>query len=550
MERHTRSFKLYVMDTETIYNSEANEAHVYLWASISTDGDKAHGFDIKSLIEYMSKLKSAIIYFHNLKYDGSYILNYLISNGYTYTQVGGALKKKMFTTIISDMRQFYQIKIRFLTGNLVTIKDSLKIMPASVEALGKAFKLDINKLNIDYRTEAGTVTTEEIEYCYRDCEVVCECLKIMMKQDMNKLTAGACALSQYKDSIGGNKVFERIFPVLPVEIDSYCRRSYKGGFVWVNPRYKNQEILQSGKVFDVNSMFPGVMYYNYLPYGSPVYTETLPKYGTLWIGRVYIGHAKVKNNYIPTIQIKGGRYIDTEYLEEVTDQILTLTNIDYQLMLDHYKISDLRFIDGYCFKKQTGLFKTYIDKWKEVKETNTGALRYIAKLMMNSLYGKFGLNPHRLSLAPILEDGILRFIDDKDEFIAPVYVPMASFITAYARDNIIRNGQKVFRNLCYIDTDSIHMLDGCQIPFEQHPTKLGAYKLESTFDRAKYIRAKTYIEGNGDNIDIKCAGMPEKVKATVKWDDFHEGAVFKGKLQATQVKGGIALIEREFTIRV
>lgn len=544
----TRSF--YVMDTETIYNTEINEAKIYLWASVGSNGTRQHGFDIKSMVEYISTIKAGLIFYHNLKFDGSFLINYLLKEGYICVNSASNLFPGQFISIISDMRQFYQVKIRFKDGNIVTIMDSLKIMPASVKDLSQAFNLNIHKLEIDYRQSDSEISEAEIEYCYRDCEVVLECLKIMREKGMTKITAGACALNYYKQILGGEDKFRRIFPVLPVSIDSYCRRSYKGGFVWVNPRYQNIEIKQPGEVFDVNSMFPAQMYYKPLPYGYPVYTEKLND-NNLWIGRVYVGHAKLKLNKIPCIQIKGGRYIDTEYLEEIEDEIIYITSLDYKLITEQYDTSDMRFVDGYVFKSRIGFFNEYIDEWITIKQNNKGAMRYIAKLMLNSLYGKFGLNPHRISLKPELENDIIRFTEWPEEYIESIYVPMAAFITAYARDNIIRNGQKIYDELCYIDTDSIHKINGGKIPFECHDSKLGAYKLESKFTRAKYIRPKTYIEDMGDgNYNIKCAGMPEKIKQNVTWENFKSGGKFSGKLQATQVKGGIALIERDFTIKL
>lgn len=538
-----------VLDTETVYNAETGEARVYLWGCADSTGHTTYGDSIESLITYLKEhnIKS---FFHNLKYDGSYLLNALNNMGYKNVGIKDKLNKREYSAIISDMRQFYAIKIKFENGKTVEILDSLKVLPCSVRELAEAFKLDISKLELDYFNEDGIINSKKIDYCIRDCEVVLQCLLKIREQGMTKITAGACALSEYKEVIGGDKNFRRIFPTLSLELDQYCRRAYKGGFVWVNPEYAGKDIEDCGEVYDVNSMFPGVMYNCCLPYGLPVYTETEPKPGILWIGRVYVGHAKVKNGYIPTIQIKGGRYADTEYLSEIADQILYITSVDWNLIKEHYILTDDRFIDGYCFKSQQGMFKQYIDKWIKVKQESTGALRYIAKLMLNSLYGKFGLNPIRRSLNAQTEDGTLKFYINAEEVVESVYVPMAAFITAYARHQIITNGQKDIKNLLYIDTDSIHRIKAGMPGFEIDNKKLGAYKLESTFTRARYLRPKTYIEEENGELIVKCAGMPKAVKSLVTWGNFKPGARYPGKLQCVQVKGGAALIEREFTIHV
>ena len=54
---------------------------------------------------------------------------------------------------------------------------------------------------------------------------------------------------------------------------------------------------------------------------------------------------------------------------------------------------------------------------------------------------------------------------------------------------------------------------------------------------------------NGEKTEVKCAGMPENVKSHVTYDNFKTGAVFGGKLMPKTVKGGVVLIEKDFTIK-
>ena len=133
-----------------------------------------------------------------------------------------------------------------------------------------------------------------------------------------------------------------------------------------------------------------------------------------------------------------------------------MTNIDFETMCKHYIITRLEFIDGYMFKGKTGIFDNYINYWNSVKEqaTNEGneGLRTIAKLMNNSLYGKFATNPiNDLKIPTINDEGIVSHkskidlleqieeIENNQIIIYPdkdrevTYTAMASFITAYAR---------------------------------------------------------------------------------------------------------------------
>lgn len=102
------------------------------------------------------------------------------------------------------------------------------------------------------------------------------------------------------------------------------------------------------------------------------------------------------------------------------------------------------------------------------------------------------------------------------------------------------------------DTDSIH----CLLPIEElkqfceiDPVKLGAWKHEATFNKAKFVRQKCYLEEIEGNIEITCAGMPKNLYSQVEWDNFKTGFTAHGKLTFKHVKGGVILVETDFTIK-
>ena len=106
--------------------------------------------------------------------------------------------------------------------------------------------------------------------------------------------------------------------------------------------------------------------------------------------------------------------------------------------LNHYDVKELTYHSGWKFKAIKGLFSSYIDFWSnkkiQAKKDNNTALYRIAKLMLNSLYGKFGLNPDVRSKYPYLnEDGIVKYALYDAEIRDSIYIPVASFITSYAR---------------------------------------------------------------------------------------------------------------------
>ena len=267
---------------------------------------------------------------------------------------------------------------------------------------------------------------------------------------------------------------------------------------------------------------------------------------------------EIKPNHIPTIQIKGkgSPFIPTEYLTSSAgeDVTLCLTSVDLEIFKTHYNLHNVEYISGWKFKSTNTLFRDYIDKWMKVKIESTvngnKGMRTLAKLMLNALYGKFALNPKVQSKIPYMENGTIKYMLDEPETREPIYIPVGSFITAWARHKTITSAQSVYDRFCYADTDSLHLL-GTEIPkeLEVDPVKLGAWDHEATFTRARFVRQKTYIEEIDGNIHITCAGMPDRCYPQVTWDNFKIGGEYHGKLMPQHVSGGIVLKDVDFKIR-
>lgn len=551
--------------------------------------------NIKDFIDFLEsncKKYSLEVYFHNLKFDGEFIISYLYQNGFIYDDF--LAKENSFRTVISDMGLFYKMEIRFSgrKNKIVTIKDSLKLIPLKVKDIAKAFGLKILKGEIDYdlvREENHKLTLEEVEYMKNDVLIVAAALKQMFSEGLTKLTTASNALHSYKESIGGKYKFRDKFPLIPKVDDDFIRKSYRGGYVYVNPHIQGKEIKQNGMTFDVNSLYPSRMYYDLLPYGMPIkYSGKYPnnEFYPLYIQRIKC-RFKLKRGYVPTIQIKGNsRFNDHEYLKNsgVERVELTLTNIDLDLLFEHYKVTGLEYLDGYMFKGGNNLFKNYIDHWIKVKntatETGNKGLRQIAKLMLNSLYGKFATRGSSdMKIPYITDNGVVRqsskcLVNDVDNFNGILkedkdmefnYTAAACFITAYARKVTISaimsvGGINKDSRFCYADTDSIHII-GEEIPTNLwiDDVELGAWKHESNWTYAKFLRAKTYMEEINGELDIKCAGMSDNVKELVTKENFKIGfrvlyddpridKKYK-KLMPKRVKNGVILTPTDFTIK-
>lgn len=349
------------------------------------------------------------------------------------------------------------------------------------------------------------------------------------------------------------------FPVLPLELDRAIRKSYRGGWTYCNPKIKNKSIGQ-GIVLDVNSLYPYVLYSKMLPTGLPL--KFNGKYSDDKLYPLYVQRLRcrftLKPDHLPTLQVKNNlRFSPTEYLTSDDGEPieLTLTNVDIRLFFDHYNVHVDEWLGGWKFRASDALFKPYIDKWMETKAANKGrnkCMYMFAKLMLNALYGKFGLRPNTRQKYPYLkDDGSIGYRSGEEEVREPIYIPVATFTTAYARDITIRAAQSQYDRFAYADTDSLHLI-GVDTPknLEIHPTRLGAWDLEKQFKRAKFLHAKCYIEETVDSLDVTIAGLPEDATINVTWENFKPGATYKGKLLPSHVPGGICLKPIEFTIKI
>ena len=552
----------------------SDETWVWAWAlcDIEDPSNVEVGNSIESFFERIKKEANPYIYFHNLKFDGEFILYYLLKNGYEHVEAREK-RNKTFSTLISDMGLFYQIEVYFEVSKKtkkVTFIDSLKIINQSVESMPETFKIEENKLEIDYNAprEIGHIlTSEEEAYIKNDVVIVAKALKYLFDMGLTKMTAGSNALSEYKEITKINR-FRSLYKPLNYEIDKDIRRAYRGGFTYLNPLYKNKTVGE-GEVLDVNSLYPSVMYKEMLPFGEPFFYEgkyVEDKVYPLYIQRLTCSF-KIKEGRIPTIQIKHSRFVDNEYITDsgIEPVALTLTSVDLKLFLEQYDVWDLHYESGWKFKAMRGLFTDYIDKWIKVKNDATisgnKGIRQVAKIMLNSLYGKFATSLDVQGKIPYLEGDIVKYRLGEKTTKDGVYLPMGAFITAFGRDKVIRTSQAIkdysikkygVDMYCYSDTDSIHTIlpiDELKQFCEIDDVELGKWKHESHFTRAKFIRQKTYLEEIDGEIQITCAGLPQRCYDQVTWDNFKEGLKVEGKLTFTHVKGGVILKETEFTIK-
>lgn len=659
-------------------DKQKSKTWVYLWGIETLDLKEYHkGYDINSFIEFiLSYPEDMKIYFHNLKFDSSFILYKFLKNTETFKQLIPEINKasydfnkytdesndhifeyvddtksmsmekffKMkgyidkdnlctlsttfYQTSVNGMGVFYSLKIYHMREghplHKVEIYDSLKLLNFSIKKLGTSFLNDPNFEKEDYDYEVvrkencpNELTEKDYSYLKRDIDILAKALKLFKESSdiqgsVDKNTIASLALDEFKTILfqkvrkktnptnrQKENVFRQLCPVLSKRVDEFVRTSYKGGFCYVHPAVKDKVNERKGMcVLDVNSLFPYIMESKAVPYGKPKHSFDVKKTknGRIVIpyvdGEVYdyyflkvVVNFKLKPNKIPSIMLKNAdiknEFNDVfmadlplnTYLESSDGPIeLILTKDDYELMHEQYNIISEKIIEGMFFKSVEGIFEEYITKWSKIKIEaglkGDKSRREIAKLFLNSLYGKFGSKCENVFKFYDMNENILSLKPQVKKIDDPVYVPIAAAITAGARRKTITASQKIldyglkyYKKVMYFysDTDSIHTgltLNECIRCLGDEIDKknsgvFGLWKAEAKdVKRSKFIRPKTYLEeSESEGMLTGVAGMPKDIQGLLTWDSFKTGKQFLGKLAPCHVQGGILLLDDIFSIK-
>lgn len=554
----------YVADFETTNHKtylETGCTRVWLYAISNSEGVIVnYGGSIEEFMNWCYTHPDSLIYFHNLKFDGSFILNYLLSNDFKYKEKLIKKDSKGFSTLVSGDGAWYGITINFSKNHQVVINDSLKIIPLKVKDIAKAFKLPIEKEVIDYGKYE--INEQTLSYVYKDVQIVAMALKFFKDNGFDKMTIGSIAYNDYKNTF---KHFEDVYPDLDREWLKKYRGAYRGGRCQVNPKYAGK-IMHNVKRYDINSMYPATMVKFPLPYGQPIRC-TKPDTYKFELYDLNISF-KLKKGHLPTLLKSGSMFAGEDSYYNDSDGIINIqiSNIDLLLLKRHYDIEYIEYLEIWGFLTSRNLFKDWVMNYYELKASSTGGMRLIYKLLLNNLYGKFGSKCEGQKKIPNLEGDYLSFSLGEVEEMKVYDLEVAIGITSYAHlmidDAIMEVG---YDNFIYCDTDSVHTI-GELSSDKVHPTEIGKFKLEGIEDKSKYIRQKCYMYIENGVYNITCSGMPKQVKDYLireykdeTFDIFKVGLIVDSdsrnitvddmKLRPMQVKGGCILTPTPFTIR-
>lgn len=427
---------VYFADFETTtnlsnYYKQTHDTRVWLWFIKSIeDTQEQIGVDLQDFIKYVCSLNNGdTIYFHNLSFDGDFIVKYLANNGW-HIENGEIGLSKTFK-IFRNKGKIYYIYL-CINNKVIHFQCTYLLLSSSIKALGKSLSItkledDVNKDEFyaqDYKP-LKEVESKYIDYIKRDVEiaklsyinfnnVINNLSFVKNKIDLTEhLTVTSLIKNLTKQSV---EVFNKLHSLktYPMIYFKNNQQSYLlgdellyGGLTQFNLKYANTKSYTKNNLFiDVNSAYPNVMSKE-LPYGD-VDTKPHKNFKNLKFYHLNIKRCQIKPQYsnlafYPNLTKQTfnekifnpiTKRINTikrpyRYLQEVGAHQAYWWSGEWETLLKFYDI-DYEVIQTYYVKSCKWL-QGFIDELyeykKQYKREGKNAFCQAIKIVLNSTYG-------------------------------------------------------------------------------------------------------------------------------------------------------------------
>ena len=560
-------------------------ATMYIW-QFSINDIVYYGRSWDELKLFLKKLDESVperkfVFVHNLSFEFQFL-----KSQFHFEEVTARKSHKTMTALMRDYNILF--KCSYIMSNC-----ALKYLP-------DLFNLPVEKMvgDLDYsliRTSQTDLTDEEMKYCENDCLVVYYYILEELKtyEYVNKIptTSTGKVRKELQALVRTDYKYRRlVYKAINTNPHVYnlLVQAFGGGYTHANWIYAD-EVLNNVDSYDETSAYPYVLVScrfpssEFKPCNIKRKKDMSKHLCYLLVVRFYNIKCKYYNNFISASKcnyIKGAKYDNGRIIS--ADEIeITLTDIDFYFILDTYKgsyeIVESWFCNYAYLPKQFIEFvlQKYVNK-TEFKGVAGKEIEYQKeKNKFNALYGMSVTNMIRDNV--VYKDDVEEWFEEEltnDEIIDKLQIEKKKsflsfawgvWVTAYARDNLLRRVIELDDYVVYCDTDSCKLVDGydksvfekynesvvekikfvskhLEIPFEKYATKdkkgvphlLGVFESEtegdSKYTYSKFITqgAKKYaVEQNG-KIKITIAGVPKSgAKALKSLDDFRDNLVFK-----------------------
>lgn len=449
---------------------------------------------VDEFLDFIMEYTSPVVWFcHNAQYDWRYVMDRMAERGFQ-------IEISMRTA-----NDVYEIRIIREDGKKVILRDSFAIFNSSLKKMAASFCPHLPKGDIDF--DAGVIydpnNPEHVAYGIRDVQILLTGLPklfdlLKLHFDVNpNATFASTSLKAWQLTIPEGEYYNTI-PFDEKEL--YIRQAYYGGLVFLT----DTNIHKNAKTYDLNSSYPAAMMKYGVPYGRMMATRD---YEDEKMG-IYRVRVKTPEDLIvpilPARDKKGNmRWFRGEFETVVTNrELIFAANHGYEI---------LEVYEGVCWEETIFPFNEHIEHCKAIRfgfppiDGVMSPEEYLAKVMQNSLYGKFGSRRERrrmlhaascqgdelLGAEPWGDDGFwyVKSEIDEDMRCMPHW---AVFITAHARLRLLQSVYEIGpQNVLYGDTDSITVKGDAGENLDVG-LEYGQWKLEKEWRQFRAIAPKVY----------------------------------------------------------
>lgn len=407
----------------------------------------------------------------------------------------------------------------------VRFSDSAALLKFSLRELTQNFKVTYPKQDIDYTkiTRARYKRDKKfraklLQYLEYDVRGLYEVLEKFYSWPVIERAGASSTLAGQALRVWRTMI-DKPIPSLNARVDAFVRGAYFGGRTEIFKPLAFGEISE----FDVNSLYPFIMREFEMPTQFLFFTD---RYEPGEMGFFDCEVEVPREMYCPPLGVmREGKYIFP--VGRFTGRFATC-EIDYARSLG-CKVTP---IYGAVFKSGGFIFREYVDYFYQVRlnaEKNS-VDDILSKLLMNSLYGRLGLNVERENVCfDDASEGLrewrviqipglkhpTRIMKRAIEIPAATNVAIPAWVTAQARIHMHRKYREVEDRLYYTDTDSL-WISG-DLPSSK---QLGALKKEMTQKGAVFLLPKTYVAGHGKSKKIRMKGFEAKKCRKFTFEDF------------------------------
>ena len=487
-----------------------------------------------------------IVYFHNLKFDFSFLEYFFTVEKIPYikkcNEMGRIISAEISLNII--VKRNKRLIKREIT---IQFRDSLLLLNGSLDSLAKAFSLPykIEKDKTFYDRLTYNITDEEIEYLKRDVEILKELVKLLFqKYNIYKdppLTTPSLARSILFENCIDKDKHNKLFNC-PFSLDQKLRPYYYGGFCYVNPKHQGK-IIEDVSGIDVNSFYPSIMAYETLIYGVPKEIEGYQADDVFTYFYIVKINCELRPNKHPYILKKGFMDKNNYIIVSDGDIEIGLWDFEIEMVKSRYECSTFEILKSFRFSRmRENIFTNFLQKLYHAKQSSKGAEKQFNKLIINSIYGKYGQN--QVSRTHIFTN----FFESEtyqETYETISYLPLAMYITAKARFILNTHIDTFGNNFVYCDTDSIYFKGKISNTIKLGDA-LGDWDLEHDKEKGIFLGQKIYKIG----IMNKMVGLTKKAQSNLTFEDYRIGKNFTGvNLKQKRVLGGCILVPQDFQIK-